>query len=74
MIPLRAGLSLVNAVTTGWLFRLFGLRSIPTVVGRALAGLLIAIGPIGWAILGVTTAVIAGYEAWKYWDKVKPYL
>lgn len=74
MIPLRAGLSLVNAVTAGWLFRLFGLRSILALVGRALVGFLIAIGPIGWAILGVTTAVIAGYEAWKHWDKIKPYL
>lgn len=86
LIPLRAGLRLVNAATGGWLGRLarLGLRLAKMPFARV-GRLLVAIGrgaalaatgmtPIGWALTAVTAAITAGYLAWRNWDKIKPML
>ena len=36
----------------------------------AQAALRLVMGPIGWIILGITAAIIAGIAIWKNWDKI----
>lgn len=63
MIPLKAGLTLVNALTGGWLLKIARLPLLVT-----------SLGPVGIAIAAVAATVAAGYLAWKNWDKIKPML
>lgn len=63
MIPLKAGLTLVNALTGGWLLKIARLPLLVT-----------SLGPVGIAIAAVAATVTAGYLAWKNWDKIKPML
>lgn len=79
LIPIKAGLGLVNAMTGGWLLRigLLGrtILKFPFSVMARGAGLLVgAMGPVGLAIAGVTAAIGLGYLAWRNWDKIKPML
>ncbi|WP_278368060.1 phage tail tape measure protein [Acetobacter orientalis] len=86
MVPLRAGLKLVDAATGGWLGKLarlgFRLAKMPfarvvrllLTIGRGAALAAAEITPIGWALTAVTAAITAGYLAWRNWDKIKPML
>lgn len=86
MIPLKAGFTLVDALTAGWLSRLARLGvsiikmpfarlgSLLMWIGRLGVGVVAGLGPVGIAIAAVTAAVTVGYLAWKNWDKIKPML
>jgi len=45
---------------------------IPVVIGVGRALMALMLNPVGLAIAAVTAAVVAGYYAWKNWDKIKP--
>ncbi|MDN7351759.1 phage tail tape measure protein [Acetobacter senegalensis] len=79
LIPIKAGLGLVNAMTGGWLLRigLLGSRilKLPFSFMVRGAGLLVgALGPVGLAVAGVTAALGVAYLAWRNWDRIKPML
>ncbi|OUJ01564.1 phage tail tape measure protein [Acetobacter cibinongensis] len=79
LIPIKAGLGLVNAMTGGWLFRIAQLGKwllkLPFGwVARGAALLIAEMTPIGWTVTAITGAVTAGYLAWRNWDKIKPML
>lgn len=79
LIPIKAGLGLVNAMTGGWLLRIGLLGStilkLPFSFMVRGAGLLVsALGPVGLVVGGVTAAIGLGYLAWRNWDKIKPML
>lgn len=79
LIPIRAGLGLVNAMTGGWLLRIGLLGSsilkLPFSFMVRGSGLLIgALGPVGLAVAGVTASLGVAYLAWRNWDRIKPML
>lgn len=72
LIPLKAGLTLIDTLTGGWMLKL--LRLPITGVVRGVGLLATSLGPVGVAVAAVTAAVGVGYLAWRNWDKIKPML
>lgn len=59
----NVAVSSFSVIKTG----LLGLVDVMTgTVIPAIGSLIVAIGPIGWTLIGITTAVVLFYEAWKH--------
>lgn len=65
LMPMVSGIAGIGSKLLG------GIGSLATKIGSALIPALTAIGPVGWAIIGAITALVAaGVALYKNWDEV----